>query len=176
MAAPSLSALFDFEGQFETAAQAVLEASGINAFISQQAQQLPGAYTGIAFDVGGAIDQLTFLPLGGQTTRTEQEFFRYNGTLELQVSVARDSARGPDQSGVDSFLAQCRGLIRAAFLQSQWPFDDTNLPYYRVSAIRPDGTTTGNSGPPRNEDVISLRFAVTFAIQPGAWPTGFPPT
>lgn len=176
MAAPNLAALFDFEGQFETAASAVLEASGINAFISQDPKKLPLINTGITLETGPALDQLFFLPIAtGQTVPNEQEYMRYTATLVLEVSVNRDTQRQPAFEGVTTFLAQTRSLVRAAFMRSQWPFDDTNLPYYRVSDIRPMGTNDG-SDEVRNVDLISLRFVITFAIQPTAWPIGFPPS
>lgn len=175
MAATSLAQLYDFEGQFESAAQAVLQDSQIVAFISQSKKQLPLINTGIDFQVGPALDQLTFLPLApGQTQPTEQEYFRYTGILELSMEVPRDTARSPTDD-VAAFLDQIRGLVRAAFMRSQWPFQDSNLPYYRVSDIQPAGTTTGFNQV-RNTDEVSLRFTITFAIQPTAWPTGFPPS
>ncbi len=175
MPASDLAQLFDFEGQFEAAAQGVLDSSQIVSFISQAKKQLPLINTGIDFQCGEAIDNLTFLPLAsGQTTPVEQEYFRYTGTLELTVEVPRDTARAPTDA-VSSFLDQIRGLVRAAFTRSQWPFQDSNLPYYRVSDIRPMGTTTGFNQV-RNTDEVSLRFLITFAIQPTAWPTGFPPS
>ena len=175
VAASSLAELFDFEGQFEKAAQAILQTSGVNAYVTQSRQQLPLINTGIDFNVSAAIDQLTFLPLApGQTTPTEQEYFRYDGTLELTVEVPRDTARSPSTAAV-SFLAQSRALIRAAFMRSQWPFQDSNLPYYRVSNIMPSGTIDGFDQT-RNVDSSILRFTITFAIQPTAWPTGFPPS
>ena len=175
MPATSLTQLFDCEGQFEAAAQAVLATSGVNAFISQSTKQLPLINTGVNFDLGPALDELTFLPQGGQSgTSSEQEYFRYTGTLELRVEVNRDTAKQPIDGAV-SFLATVRALVRGAFMRSQWPFDDTNLPFYRVSDIRPNGSTDGFDVV-RNVDMSALRFEVTFAIQPTAWPTGFPPS
>lgn len=174
MAAPSLAALYDFESAFESAAQAVLQTSGINAFVSQQQAKLPIIYTGISFNVGAAYDELTILPIGGRAARDLQDYFRYSGGLELEISVTRDQAKDPDQAGALSFLGQVRGLARGAFMMSQWPFNDVNLPYYRVSNIRPDGTNNGFDVR-RNVDLVTLRFAVDFAIQPTAWPAGFPP-
>lgn len=175
MAAASLAELFDFEGQFEAAGQAVLQAAGVVAFVTQSRDQLPLIHTGVDFTTESALDQLTFLPLApGQTTPQEQEYFRYTGTLELRAEVPRDTARSPT-ADVPSFLAQLRGMIRAAFMRSQWPFQDSNLPYYRVSDIRPTGTIDGFDQV-RNTDSVALRFQVTFAIQPTAWPTGFPPS
>lgn len=174
MPAPSLAALLDFESQFESAAQAILASSGINAFISQHEAKLPPIATGISFDVGSAFDELTILPLGGQTVQQQQDFFRYQGSLTVEVSVSRDTSPDP-ANGAASFLGQVRALVRAAFMQSQWPFQDSNLPWLRVSQIRPDGTTSGFQQV-RNVDIVSLRFAVDYAIQPSAWPAGFPPS
>lgn len=174
-AALSLSELFDFEGNFEDAAQAILTSAGINAYISQQTKKLPLINTGVNFDCGPAIDEVTFLPQGGQPAgQSSQEYFRYIGSLELRVEVNRDTAKQPP-ADVPSFLAAIRAMVRASFMWSQWPFDDTNLPLYRVSNIRPNGSTDGFDGV-RNVDVCTMRFEITFAIQPTAWPVGFPPS
>jgi hypothetical protein len=176
-AALSIAQLMDFESAFETAAQANLAISGINAFIEGFTTKLPLIKTNVWFDTGPALDQLTILPIGGQSpNRFEQEFFRYTGTLTLEVTSNRDTAQQPTDLGVvTTFQAQLRGRVRAAFMQSQWPFQDGNLPFYRVSEIRPAGTTTGFD-PARNLDTVRLAFVVTFAIQPTAWPAGFPPS
>jgi hypothetical protein len=176
MAAPSLAALYDFESQFERAAQDVLEGSGIAGFITAQGEKLPTINTGVSFETGPALDQLTFLPLAsGQVPPAYQEYFRYTGNLDLEVSVNRDTVRQPTDTGVTTFLGEVRGRIRSTFLKSIWPFDDSNLPYLRVSDIRPNGTTIGFNQA-LNVDTQVLRFVITFAIQPSAWPVGFPLT
>ncbi len=171
MPATNLPELFDFEGQFETAAQAILAASGIAAYISEQAVKLPLLNTGVGFDVGPAIDQLTFLtkPTNWPADREPpQEYFRYTGLLEFRVEVPRDQ-NGATLPGVDTLLRQVRGQIRSAMMLCVAPFNATNLPFYRVSDIRPNGTTTGYEAV-RNIDFCSLRFAVTWAILSTAWP------
>lgn len=171
MSAPNLTALFDFEGQFEAAAQAVMTANGITSFVSQQADKLPPISTGIGFDLGPAIDELTQIPAPtnwptGQAA--PQEYFRYTGTLEIRVEVPRDQ-ESSSVPGVENFIGELRGKVRAAMMLTVMPFSPTNLPWLRVSDIRPNGTSTGWDQP-RNVDFCSLRFAITFAIQPGAWP------
>ncbi len=171
MSAPNLSALFDFEGQFETGAQAVLDTAGITAYLSQGASKLPLLETGISFDLMGALDELTQIPSpsnwpAGQAA--PQEYFRYTGSLELRVEVPRDQET-PSVMGVDTLMSQIRGQVRAAFMRCVMPFTDANLPYYRVSDIKPNGTTTGYESV-RNIDFCALRFVITFAIQPTAWP------
>lgn len=175
MPAPTLAALLDFEDQFEAAAQGVLTSSGVVAFVSQSTDKLPLINTGVSFECGAALDQLTFLPLApGQTQPQEQEYFRYVGNLELRIEVNRDTSRAPDASTY-TFLGNIRGLIRGAFLYSQWPFDDANLPWLRVSDLRPNGSSTGFDTV-RNVDSFIQRYQVTFTIQPTGWPTGFPPS
>lgn len=175
MAAPNLAALFDFEGQFESAAQTILDDSGILSFVERSQEKLPLINTGIAFTTGPAIDELTFLPLASGETERRQEYFRYTGNLELRVEVNRDTPQAPKLPGVDTLLAESRALIRGAFLRALWPFRDSNLPYCRVTDIRPAGTVA-IFDQQRNTDISSLQFAITFEIQPAAWPSGFPPS
>lgn len=171
MAAPNLETLFDFEGQFEQAAQAVLDANGVTAFISQQAEKLPQINTGIGLDINPALDELEQIPAPNNWPVGQpppQEYFRYTGNLEFRVEVPRDD-NASAVSGVDTMMSELRGKVRAAMMRCCMPFNDSNLPYYRVSDIRPNGTTTGWEQV-RNVDFCSLRFVITFAIQPSAWP------
>lgn len=171
MPATNLTELLDFEAQFESAAQAILVSAGIDAYISEQAEKLPLLNTGIGFDAGPALDQLTFLPKPTNwpaDREPPQEYFRYTGNLEFRVEVPRD-AHAANVVGVVTMLGQVRGKIRSAMLLCVAPFNATNLPYYRVSDIRPNGSTTGWEGV-RNIDFCSLRFALTWQINPTAWP------
>lgn len=170
--AANFAELFDFEGHFESAAQSILEEAGITSFIERQTEKMPLINTGVAFSVGPAIDQLTFLPLDGDQSGPppSQEYFRYTGSLELALQIPRDTQKPPNAAGVESFFAEARSMIRTAFRRSQWPFNDTNLEFYRVSNIRPNGTTSGFDQD-RNCDSLVLRFEITFAIMQDAWPT-----
>lgn len=172
MPAPNLPTLFDFEGQFEAAAQAVLTANGITSYLSQAKSKLPLLETAIALDVGPAIDELTQIPSPTSWPADQappQEYFRYPATLGLEVNVPRDD-NGATLPGVTTLLSQIRGQIRAAFMRVVFPFNDSNLPYLRVSDIRPAGSLTAWRRE-TNVDFTSLRFAITFSIQPSAWPT-----
>jgi hypothetical protein len=169
--APNLPALLDFESQIEAATQSVLAAAGVTAFISQQAAEIPDINTGIGCDVGAAIDLLTQIP-GGPTwpagTPLPQEYFRYPASLELIVEVPRDT-QGATLPGVPTMLAQIRGLVRASLLRVIMPFNDSNMPYLRVTDIKPAGTTTGTM-PAKALDFCSIRFSLTFEIKPDSWP------
>jgi hypothetical protein len=173
MPATNLTELFDFEGQFEQAMQAILVANGITAYISEQTVKLPLLNTGIGFDVSPALDVLTDIPKPTNwpaDTAPPQEYFRYTGTLEFRVEVPRDE-NGASVTGVNTMMSQVRATIRAAMMRCCAPFTATNLPYYEIGDIKPNGTTSGRaSNGVRNVDFCSLRFVVTFEIRPTAWP------
>lgn len=174
--APDLPTLLDFEGQFELAAQKVMQAAGVLSFIDQQADKLPIINTGIAADLGSAFDELTQLALPSTwdpNSAPPQEYFRYTLNLELRVEVPRDQNQPSPAPIVDTMLRTIRGQIRAAMLRIFFPFNDSNVPYYRVSDIRPSGTQTGFESA-RNVDFCALRYVITFTIQPTAWPAWTP--
>lgn len=169
--APNLETLLDFEGQIETATQTILEAGGVTAFISQEALKIPLINTGIGCDVGAALDVLDQVnpgPAWPAGVPWPQEYFRYPAALELVVEIPRDQ-EGNSLPGVPTLLREIRGKVRKLMLRIVMPFNDVNLPYYRVTDIRPAGTTTGQM-PEKNVDFCSLRYSLTFDIKPDAWP------
>lgn len=178
MPAPNLPALLDFEGQFEVAAQQIMTANGITAYISQQNVKEELVSTGIGLDVSPAIDEQTPLSPadGGPALPSNwpsgqpapQEYFRYAGNLEFRIEVPRDGETA-GIPGLANFMGECRGKIRAAMMRCVMPFTAGNLPWLRVSNIRPNGTSTGWERE-RNVDFCSVRFEVTWSIQPSAWP------
>jgi hypothetical protein len=170
-AATNLEELLDFEGQFERAAQAILVAVGISAYIDQQKLKLPLLNAGVMFDVGPATEALQQIPKPASWPAglaAPQEFFQYDGQLEFRVECGRDvnSTITPD---VDTALSAARAKIRANFMLSVNPFNSTVLPFYRVSTIRPMGTSSGFE-PVRNVDFTSLRFALRWVIDPACYP------
>lgn len=173
MPATNLRELFDFEGQFERAMQAVLAANGVTAYMESQTVKLPLLNTGIGFDVSPALDVLTDIPAPTNwpaNTPPPQEYFRYTGALEFRVEVPRDAA-GNTLPGVSSMMSQIRSTIRAAMMRCCSPFTAANLPWYEIGDIKPNGTTSGRAtNGVRNIDFCSVRFVVTFEIRPTAWP------
>lgn len=173
MPASNLRELLDFEGQFETAMQAVLATNGITAYLSQQAVKLPLLNTGIGFDVSPALDVLTDIPAPSNwpaDTAPPQDYFRYTGAIEFRVEVPRDAA-GNSLPGTATMMSQIRSTLRAVMMRSCYPFTAVNLPWYEIGDIRPNGTNSGRAtNGARNVDFCSVRFTVTFAIKPDAWP------
>ncbi len=180
MPAANLTQLYDFEGQFEAAAQAILANVLINAYVTGQDEQMPLLKTAIAFDVGPATEgkfaQLTppdswpttVNPVTGRAYAPPQEYFIYSASLEYRVEVPRDD-RQPTIEGVSSMLSQIRGKLREVMMQSVRPFTETNLPLYKVVRLRPNGSSTGQNTT-GNGDVIFLRWDLTFEIRKTAWP------
>ena len=171
MPAANITELLDFEGQFERAAQAVLAANGITAYISQAKAKMPLVSTGLTFDVSPALDQLTFIPKPTNWPAGlpgPQDYFRYPAQMEFRIEIPRDKNTATNVE-VDTLLAQFRGTTRAAFMRVMNPFTPALLPFYEVGDIRPNGAVTGWEGV-RNIDFCALRFAFTFAIRPDAWP------
>ncbi len=172
MPAPNLTALFDFEGQFEKAAEGILAAVLIECYKTGDDQPLPPFNALVAFDLGPAIEgefaQLKKPASWPDGMAPPQEYRRYNATLEFRVQVPRDD-REPTIAGVDSMLSQVRGKLREVMMQCVRPFNEINLPYYKVSRIRPDGASSGESKD-ANADRAFIRFALTFEIRPSAWP------
>lgn len=174
MSAPNIAALLDFEGNFEAAVTAVLTAalnSAAPVYIAEQAQKMAFENAAVGFDLGPAIEELEQIPKPDNwpaDTPAPQDYFRYTGVFTVRIEVVLDQNTAT-LAGLASLAGQLRGLIRAAFMRSVMPFTDANLPYYRVSDIRPNGTNTGTLQT-RNTFFTELRFLVTFAIQPAAWP------
>jgi hypothetical protein len=179
MQAPSLDALYDIETGFETAAQTLMTVAGVtamislaNADISNVNAKAPLINTGIGFDLGPAIDVKAQIPAPSNwpaDTPPPQEYFRYVGNLEFRVQVPQDMNTTNPPVDVDTIVAGIRSRIRVAMMLCCLPFPESALPYYVVSDIRPNGTTTAWDQP-RNEILLVLRFAITFAIRPDAWP------
>jgi len=172
MPAPNLTALFDFEGQFEHASTEILAGVLIACYKTSDDDELPVLNVGVSFDIGPAIEG-EFAQLAKPTNwpvgmAPPQEYFRYNGALEFRIDVPRDE-REPTTTGVDTMLSQLRGKLREVMMQSVRPFTEVNLPYYKVSRIRPDGASSGESEQ-RNADRALLRYAITFEIRKDAWP------
>jgi hypothetical protein len=172
MPAANLTQLYDFEGQFEAAAQAILADVLINSYVTGQDEQMPLLKTAIAFDVGPAqegkfvqLEKPASWPAG---MIPPQEYFIYAATLEYRVEVPRDD-RQPTIAGVSSMLSQIRGKLREVMMQSVRPFNEVNLPLYKVARIRPNGSSTGQNAT-GNADVIFIRWDLTFEIRKTAWP------
>jgi hypothetical protein len=169
--ATNLAQLMDFEGNFAIAGQQVMQAAGVTAYIDQQAEKIPPTNVSLGVDIGQAIDELTQIPAPDTWPADQappQEYFRYPVTLEYRIEVKLD-ANDADLPAVATLVGQFRGLVRAAMMRCVSPFTDTNLPFYKVSDIKPAGSTSGVMQT-KNVYACVLRFTGTFEIRDSAWP------
>jgi hypothetical protein len=170
-AAPNLATLLDFEGQFETAAAGILTAIMVNAYATGEDQQIALEKSGISFDLGPALEgKFAQLPKPASwpaNAPAPQEYFIYDASLTFEVGVPRDD-QGTDVEGVTNKLSEIRGKLREVMMQSVRPFNEVNLPYYKVARIRPDGSSSQQGD--KNRDTAFLRFSLRFEIRNTAWP------
>ena len=168
--APSYEALFNFEEIFEDATAAVIAAATLPVLKARETAENAELITYCEFELGDAQGVPTRkVGLHPTTGIPFIEYERYEGSF---LSITIKANRFFDAGGgavANTDLAQVRAKIRTLFRQSQWPFHDGNLFYYRVSKLRPLRPQNGTDQS-KTADYSTLRYAVDFAIMPEAWP------
>lgn len=171
LAAPNLPAMYAFEENFTVALGAVMIAIGVPAYVDQQAAKIPITNVLSAVDIGNAIDEKTEVPVPADWPADQappQEYFRYPVNFEFVIGVPLDDNNATVE-GAETMVGQLTGLIRAGMSLISQPFTAENLPYYRVTDIRPAGTSAGVMQQ-KNVYVCTMRFVGTFEIRNTAWP------
>jgi hypothetical protein len=166
MAAPDLETLFDFETNFELAAQTFLSdaldvaVSFIYRSLEQEDFELPRAH--VEFQLGEALD-----PPGKRTDEPgELAYVKYGATLN--VVIVSDGTDAKSQAEHRTLRAKARAALEIA--ATNWDFEvssESVLPYYEVNYMRPSGTQYEADG-----DIITseLSYQVFFSINDDAWP------
>lgn len=158
MPAPSLSALFDFETQVETAAATFLaEATGFVVFTSISVQVLTVPRIEVECRLGEAPDPP--MQRGGGASPNSVDYSAY--TAELGIKIVTDNS-----VGVASH-ASTRGLVRSVMLQSVPNWSEGNLPYLAMKYMRPTGTAIEADG---DLNISSLAYALIFTMRTTGWP------
>lgn len=144
--------ILDFETNIERAAQDVLEAYGIDAYISNTRNiQDNNDAVFIRADMEGSVDgQMTVLANG------RQEYNFYSLSLVIKVQISRESDE------VTRFRT-VRSMVRKAFMDSNEPFTATNLPEYRVAEVIPISTENGSDDKTLT-DFCSITYQVKFFV------------
>lgn len=166
MAAQNLEELFDFETNFELAAQSFIEqeldipVSMIYRTLEDDDFEFPRIH--VQFEVGEALD-----PPGERFDGVAPlAYVKYGATMTLRIVS--------DATQVNSELAHRsnRAKLRAAMEIGASNFTTTIngepiLPYYEVNYLRPTGSTTEAEG-----DAIesTLTYQIFFSIKADAWP------
>jgi len=166
MAAPDLEALFDFETNFELAAQSFIESelnvstSMLYRSLEQDDYILPRIR--IRLNLGEALDPpgKRFDDLGNLA------YVKYSA--EIEFTVQTDATEAASEVEHRSLRAKLRAAMEIEALNFSKTIDgEPILPYYQVTYIRPTGTETDTDG-----DIIEsvLTYQMFFNIKDDAWP------
>ena len=166
MPAPSLASLHDFEGQFATAAKAILVSAG---FAPVRAAGEPGTVPDEVivtnFLTGPAVS-------GVRGALTPQGYVIpsiYDGELEIMVRRRRDDNVATEIPGISRRLNEAVATIRGLLLEQPEPFTPANLPYYDVSQILPAACDYAYNRETRLEAVV-LSWNVRWCLNPDELP------
>ena len=161
MPAPDLKTLLDFETNFETATKSFLAtdtgltATDLFASLDQDTFVLPRLE--VMFEAGEAIDP----PVIASSTYNPTEYGKFRGTLTVRILT--DGAIG----GTNTTHRELRGKVRTSLRIRASNFTDTNLPYYEVNYLRPNGANYEVDG-----DIMMtiLSYDVAFSFKSDAYP------
>ena len=162
MPAPDLHTLHDYETNFENALKDFLPTdtgltvTDLFASLDQDSFVLPRLE--VMFEAGEAIDP----PVKVNLTDDPTEYGKFRGTLT--VRILSDASI----SGTNTEHRELRGKVRASLMIRASNFTNTNLPYYEVNYLRPNGTNYEVDG---NIMMTILSYDVMFSFKSDAYPT-----
>lgn len=163
MPAQDKKQVFNFENNFERAAQSALAAAGYNeAFIEGGKSELPPSRLEVSFTVGEALNESTL-------ENGDRVYDYFSGRLSVRIVTFRPEDQPSLLPGVSTLHSEWAAGVRAAMQERAAPFTRDNLPLYTVTTIRPLGSAR-DLDPRWLEDFTRLDFHVEFGIRPDAWP------
>lgn len=149
--------LYDFETNFETAAQTILDDSGITAHIRGSEDEIDrGNAVLVEFQENNAIPD--------HKVEYQGKYYHdiYTGTLSITVQICRPDDPGEIGETTTRFR-YVRRKLREIFRQAEFPFTSNNLPCYTVLDILPAGTANTIDADTVS-DVCTVQFALVFAL------------
>lgn len=176
-AAPSLDALYDFEGQLEAVVYRIMKAAGLTILDAElyrdpnAAEELPIPDSGhiVEFDIGAAT--------GDRVQKSDDgsgfsEYGIYQGSFRITgaVPVTPPPAAGGRAEFVKN-LRKARARCRVLFMDSRLPFTDQNSPWLDVGEILPMAPQK-RPDQARGVNIFILEWKFKFAIRSTAWPAG----
>ena len=163
MPAQSKKQVYAFEDAFETAAAGVMKAAGFyDSLISGANETLPESRIEIMFVLGETLNEAVLI--NGQHV-----YDYFNASLRLKLVTVRPRDQPSLLPGVSNLHAEWLGGIRTAFEERVRPFNETNLPWYKVNTIRSSGSARDFDAR-WFEDFSTLSFLIEFGIRSDAWP------
>lgn len=163
MPAQSEKQVYAFEGNFELATRAVLQAAGYNETLIQGMNvSLPPTRIEVIFALGEALNEAVLL--------NEDKIYDYfNARLVLRICTERTMDKPSLIDGVLNLHEEWAAGVRTALQERKKPFNETNLPYYHVNTIRPTGSQR-DFDVRFLEDYTRLEYLIEFGIRSDAWP------
>lgn len=162
--AQSKKQVYNFKGQFNAAAQSIIQAAGLHAVVERSNETLTAnpSRIEITFDVGDAANQAA--------AAGDVVYDFYQGCrLTIRLCTLRPFDQPSPLAGILTLHDEFTATMYAIFEERLYPFTNF-LPYYQVNMIRPRGTQSGLD-PRFLEDWTTITFEVWFGIRPSAWPS-----
>ena len=162
MAAPDLSTLYQFEKNWEDAAETFLESAvSIACYASASVDDFVTPRLAIEFATGAATLPVD-APITSVPALAAGEYRSHDG--EFMVAIITDPTAGQTRVNHFSYV----GLTRVALLRSQDSWDSSTLPYYDLKFIRQTATMREVEG---DFQITTLSYEIKFSIRDDAWPT-----
>lgn len=162
MSAPDLETLYQFEKEFEDAAETFLESAvGISCFPSASGENFVTPRLEIEFLTGEATlpDDS---PIDVSPALAQGEYLKHDATFEVRVIT--DGTAGQTRADHFSYV----GKTRVALLRSSSNWNASTLPWYGLKFIRQLETRREVDG---DHQLTSIIYLIKFAIRSNAFPT-----
>lgn len=164
MAAPTVAALLDYEGNIEDALAGYFNntLSGVQVLTPRvligAAPILTTPRVTIAVQITGTNPNQT----GTRPSDSSDYDSHKLGTVQVSATTRRDAT--------GQALGTLRGQCRQAMLQATAALNSNTLPYYQIVTLR-EGSTTSGANPDNDEIASVLTYNLEFYIIPAQWPS-----
>jgi hypothetical protein len=148
----------DKEEHFEQAAVSLLLALDVPAYGSTSGQELPDVSVEVMFEDGDGLEQS---PINGEWTQFSARF---------SFLVTSERMGDADRIGESKAMHRaCIRKIRALLMKKRQAFNQTTLPYYRITHLQPKGAAR-DIVRADNIDKTMMVYDIEYEMIPGSFP------
>lgn len=162
MAAPTIAALLDYEGNYEDALQTYLAAqiTGTQVLTPRTLATSQPKLTTPRITIAVQVTGTDMLHDSLRTTDGASYRDRKFGNVTIGAAIRRDaSGQG---------IGPMRGKLRKAMLEATAALTEVNLPYYQTIALVEQSSAIGSD--PENEEItVQMVWSLDFQIKPDQW-------
>jgi len=170
MSATSKKQVYNIDNNFERATESIFEAAGLSAVIQGSNETLPRSRVEITFQTGQALNQ-------GRRADGALVYDYFNATLTIRIVTERPHDSPSLIPGVSTLHSEFCATVRELLEETKslngdysTAFNSTNLPYYKVNKLQPQGEVRDLAVSPWLEDYTRLSYFIEFGIRSDAWP------